>query len=100
MASHRLPPLLLAAMLPCVCPAQQDAQKEVERYRQLLARAIPRTCSKPGARSCGRPGRPEEGVRSSNATWAWARAWSKARMRACRATSPIPTACRISSRAL
>jgi sulfur-oxidizing protein SoxA len=41
MASHRLPALLLAAMLPCVCPAQQDAQKEVERYRQLLAEGNP-----------------------------------------------------------
>jgi sulfur-oxidizing protein SoxA len=41
MASHRLPALLLAAMLPCVCPAQQDAQKEVERYRELLAEGNP-----------------------------------------------------------
>src|SRR4029077_2913905 len=41
MASHRLPALLLVAMLPCVCSAQQDAQKEVERYRQLLAEGNP-----------------------------------------------------------
>jgi sulfur-oxidizing protein SoxA len=32
---------LLAAGLPCVCMAQQDTQKEVERYRQLLAEGNP-----------------------------------------------------------
>ena len=37
----RLPALLLAATLPCVCAAQDDTQKEVERYRQLLAEGNP-----------------------------------------------------------
>src|SRR5262245_61300667 len=41
MASPRLPALLLAAMLPCASFAQQDTQKEVERYRQMLAEGNP-----------------------------------------------------------
>src|SRR5262245_66318192 len=41
MPFSRLPALMLAAMLPCVCAAQQDTQKEVERYRQLLAEGNP-----------------------------------------------------------
>ena len=37
------PRLALAAalLLPCISPAQQDVQKEVERYRQLLAEGNP-----------------------------------------------------------
>ena len=45
MAFHRLLAAVLvgslAAIFPSVCPAQQDAQKEVERYRQLLAEGNP-----------------------------------------------------------
>ena len=37
----RLAAFLLAASVPCVCAAQQDTQKEVERYRQLLAEGNP-----------------------------------------------------------
>src|SRR5437879_11399012 len=32
---------LLAAMLPCLSPAQQDTLKEIERYRQLLQESNP-----------------------------------------------------------
>jgi sulfur-oxidizing protein SoxA len=32
---------VLAAMLPCLSPAQQDTQKEIERYRQLLQESNP-----------------------------------------------------------
>jgi sulfur-oxidizing protein SoxA len=32
---------VLAAMLPCLSPAQQDTQKEIGRYRQLLAEGNP-----------------------------------------------------------
>jgi len=45
MPFHRLlaavPVGVLAALLPCICPAQQDTQKEIERYRQLLAEGNP-----------------------------------------------------------
>ena len=41
MPFRRLPALVLAVALPCVCPAQQDTQKEIERYRQLLAEGNP-----------------------------------------------------------
>jgi L-cysteine S-thiosulfotransferase len=32
---------VLAAMLPCLSPAQQDTQKEIERYRQMLQESNP-----------------------------------------------------------
>src|SRR5882672_11435547 len=32
---------VLAAMLPCLLPAQQDTQKEIERYRQMLQESNP-----------------------------------------------------------
>src|SRR5258708_29004278 len=38
---YRLLAGLLAAVLPCVGLAQQDAQKEIERYRQLVAEGNP-----------------------------------------------------------
>jgi len=38
---YRLLAGLLAAVLPCVGMAQQDTQKEIERYRQLLAEGNP-----------------------------------------------------------
>lgn len=38
---YRLPVLVLAAMCSCACMAQQDTQKEIERYRQLLAEGNP-----------------------------------------------------------
>jgi len=41
MKSPGLPALLLAAALPCICLAQQETQKEIERYRQLLAEGNP-----------------------------------------------------------
>src|SRR5689334_13322278 len=45
MALYRLLAAVLigapAAMIPCAGVAQQDAQKEVERYRQLLAEGNP-----------------------------------------------------------
>jgi sulfur-oxidizing protein SoxA len=41
MPFHRLLALMLAAMLPCVSPAQEDTHKQVERYRQLLAEGNP-----------------------------------------------------------
>ena len=45
MPFHRLLAALLVGMpaagLPCFCMAQQDTQKEVERYRQLLAEGNP-----------------------------------------------------------
>jgi len=41
MPVYRLLVPVLAAMLPCVCFAQQDTQKEIERYRQLLAEGNP-----------------------------------------------------------
>jgi sulfur-oxidizing protein SoxA len=41
MSLPRLPALVLAAALPCACLAQQDTQKEIERYRQLLAEGNP-----------------------------------------------------------
>ena len=45
MAFHRLPAAVLAgvlaAMVPCDGMAQQDTQKEIERYRQLLAEGNP-----------------------------------------------------------
>jgi len=44
MPFHRLPAAVLVGVLaaiPCICVAQQDAQKEVERYRQLLAEGNP-----------------------------------------------------------
>jgi sulfur-oxidizing protein SoxA len=40
MASRRLL-TLLAVALPCVCLAQQDTQKEIERYRELLQDSNP-----------------------------------------------------------
>src|SRR2546427_29693 len=36
MRIDRLPAMMLAALLPCFAAAQQDTQKEIERYRQLL----------------------------------------------------------------
>jgi sulfur-oxidizing protein SoxA len=36
MRIHRVLAGVLTAMLPCFAPAQQDTQKEIERYRQLL----------------------------------------------------------------
>src|SRR2546427_8235500 len=36
MRIYRLPAMMLAALLPCFVAAQQDTQKEIERYRQLL----------------------------------------------------------------
>ena len=36
MRIYRLPAMMLAAVLPCFAAAQQDTQKEIERYRQLL----------------------------------------------------------------
>ena len=39
--SYRLPVVVLAAMCSCTCMAQQDTQKEIERYRQLLAEGNP-----------------------------------------------------------
>ena len=45
MSFHHLPAAVLvgvlAAALPCICVAQQDTQKEIERYRQLLAEGNP-----------------------------------------------------------
>jgi sulfur-oxidizing protein SoxA len=41
MPLHRLPVLALAAALPFTCLAQQETQKEIERYRQLLAEGNP-----------------------------------------------------------
>jgi sulfur-oxidizing protein SoxA len=38
---YRLPVLVLAAMFSGACMAQQDTQKEIERYRQLLAEGNP-----------------------------------------------------------
>ncbi len=38
---YRLVAPLLAATLPCLCLAQQDTQKEIERYRQLLQESNP-----------------------------------------------------------
>ena len=32
---------MLAVMLPCLAPAQQDTQKEIERYRQMLQESNP-----------------------------------------------------------
>jgi len=36
MRMHRVLAGVMTAMLPCFAPAQQDTQKEIERYRQLL----------------------------------------------------------------
>ena len=36
MRIHRVLAGVMTAMLPCFAPAQQDTQKEIERYRQLL----------------------------------------------------------------
>jgi sulfur-oxidizing protein SoxA len=41
MPFYRLLAPVLAAMLPCVSLAQQDTQKEIERYRQLLQESNP-----------------------------------------------------------
>jgi L-cysteine S-thiosulfotransferase len=41
MPIYRRLAVLLAAMLPCLSAAQQDTQKEIERYRQLLAEGNP-----------------------------------------------------------
>lgn len=41
MPFYRLLAPVLAAMLPCVCLAQQDTQKEIERYRQFLQESNP-----------------------------------------------------------
>lgn len=41
MPFHRVLVTALTAVLPCVCPAQQDTAKEIERYRQLLAEGNP-----------------------------------------------------------
>src|SRR3981189_617729 len=34
-------PGMLAVILPCLLPAQQDTQKEIERYRQMLQESNP-----------------------------------------------------------
>ena len=57
MKAKLLAALLAASALPLMA---QDAQKEIERYRQLLADGNPPNCSKCAARICGSKARPEE----------------------------------------
>ena len=79
--------------------ARQQGRARRTRRGRGRVREVPRhhggrparpSCSKPRARSCGRPSAGRRTPRWRNATSASDRAWSRAPTSSCRATSPTP----------
>ena len=93
MRAKRVAVAALAAVSCAGLAFAQNAAEEIEKYRQALQDGNPAELWEArgeGAVEAGRAARTR--CRSSAATSASGRAWSRARTRSCRATSPTPIA--------